>query len=184
MYIYSERFGTPGVSDVADWLLVALRAIHVVGAVFWAGSSFLFASYHEYIVDPGDAERTLSRMAAYGGMSDMVGFSGIISAAAGVILYWFVSDGLAMDWILSSYGLAITVGGVSAIAAIGVAIPTVASANDRAAALHEAYEDDGELTDEQAAEVQDLYHTVESGERWMSVLIAIAVVLMATAQYL
>lgn len=169
---------------MADLLMVVLRAIHIVGAVFWAGSSFLFAGYHEYIVDPGDAERTLSRMAAYGGMSDMVGYSGVTSAAAGVILYWFVSGGLAMGWILSPYGLAITVGGVSAIAAIGVAVPTVASANDRAAELYEEFEEVGELTEAQAAEVEELYHKVGFGERVMAVLIGIAVVAMGTAQYL
>lgn len=164
--------------------MTILRAVHILGAVFWAGASFLFAGYHEYIVDPGDAERTLSRMAAYGGMSNMVGASGITSAVAGVILYWFVSDGLSMGWITSSYGLAITIGGVSAIAAIVVAVPTVASANDRAAELYEEFEETGDLTDSQAEEVETLYEKVGFGERWMSVLIGIAVVLMAIAQYL
>lgn len=169
---------------MTDPVLIGLRAIHIVGAVFWAGSSFLFAGYHEYIVDPGDAERTLSRMAAYGGMSDMVGYAGITSAAAGVILYWFVSNGLAMSWILSPYGLAITIGGASAIAAIGVAIPTVASANSRAEELYREFEETDELTDAQAEEVHELYHRVGFGERWMSVLIGIAVLAMAVAQYL
>lgn len=164
--------------------MATLRAIHILGAVFWAGASFLFAAYHEYIVDPGDAERTLSRMAAYGGMSNMVGGAGIISAAAGLVLFWYVSDGLSMGWITSSYGLAITIGAASAIAAIGVALVTVASANDRAAELYEEYEDQGELTGSQAEEVHALYEKVGFGERWMAVLIAIAVLLMATAQYL
>lgn len=169
---------------MTDILMAILRAVHILGAVFWAGASFLFAGYHEYIVDPGDAERTLSRMAAYGGMSDMVGASGIISAAAGVVLYWFVSDGMSMAWITSSYGLAISIGGASAIAAIGVAVPTVARANDRAAELYEEYQETGELTDSQAEEVQALYDRVGFGERRMAVLIGIAVVLMAIAQYL
>lgn len=154
------------------------------GTVFWAGGSFLFAGYHEYIVDPGDAERTLSRMAAYGEMSDMVGYSGVTGVAAGVALYWFVSNGLSMAWILSPYGRAITIGELSAIAAIGLSIPTVASANDRSAALYETYQEAGELTDAQAAEVEELYERVEFGERRMSVLIGLAVILMAVAQYL
>lgn len=169
---------------MTDPLLVALRAIHIIGAVFWAGSSWLFAGYHEYIVDPGDAERTLSRMAAYGEMSDMVGYSGVTSVVAGVILYWIVSGGLQTSWVLSPYGLAITIGGLSAIAAIGVAVPTVASANDRAAELYEEFEDTGQLSDEQAAEVHELYERVGFGERRMSVLIGIAVLAMAVAQYL
>lgn len=169
---------------MADFLLAALRGIHVLGTVFWAGGTFLLAGYHEYVVDPGEPERTLERLAAYDDMSTMVGASGIVGVLAGLVLYWFVSGGLAMSWITSPYGLSITVGAVAALAAIAVAFPMVAMPNERSKELYETFQESGELTAEQAETVDRLYERIQSGERWMSVLLAIAVLAMASAQYL
>lgn len=169
---------------MADLLLAALRGIHVLGTVFWAGGTFLLAGYHEYVVDPGEPERTLERLAAYDDMSTMVGASGIVGVIAGLLLYWFVSGGLAMSWITSTYGLSITVGGVAALAAIAVAFPTVAMSNERSKELYAEFEESGELTAEQAETVETLYRRIRMGERWMSVLIGVAVLAMAVAQYL
>lgn len=169
---------------MADPLLVALRAIHVLGTVFWAGGSFLLAGYHEYVVDPGEPERTLERLAEYASMSNVVGGAGFVGVLAGLALYWIVSGGLAMRWITSPYGMSITVGAVAALAAIVVAFPTVARPNDRAEALYEEYRESGELTANQAETVETLYGRIQSGERLISVLLGIAVVAMASAQYL
>lgn len=169
---------------MTDPLLAGLRAIHVLGTVFWAGGTFLLAGYHEYVVDPGPPERTLQRLAEYDDMSNMVGASGIVGVIAGAVLYWFVSGGLAMSWITSPYGLTITVGAVAAIAAIVVAFPLVAQPNERSKALYEEFQESGELTAAQAETVETLYWRVRTGERWMSVLLAIAVLAMASAQYL
>lgn len=169
---------------MTDLLLAALRGIHVLGTVFWAGGTFLLAGYHEYVVDPGSPEHTLERLAAYDEMSTMVGAAGIVGVIAGIVLYWFVSGGLAMSWITSPYGLSITVGGIAALSAIAVAFPMVAMSNERSKELYETFQESGELTAQQADTVETLYGRIQSGERWMSLLLAIAVLAMASAQYL
>lgn len=168
---------------MADPLLALLRAIHIIGAVFWAGGTFLLGMYHDYVLDPGAPERTLERLAEYDTMSKKVGGSGIVSVLAGLILYWFVSGGLTPGWIMSSYGATITVGAVAGIASFAVAVPLIGLTNDRAVELFEEVQGQDELTDDQAETVERLRTRLKTGERWHGVLLAIAVLAMATAQY-
>lgn len=164
--------------------MVLLRAIHIIGAVFWAGGTFLLGMYHDYVLDPGDPERTIQRLAAYDTMSKKVGGSGIVSVIAGLILYWFVSGGLNPSWILSTYGAVITVGAAAGIASFAVAIPMIGLTNDRAVELFDEVRHQDELTDDQAETVTRLRARLKKGERWHGLFLAIAVLAMATAQYL
>lgn len=168
---------------MTDLLLVVLRAVHVVGAVFWAGGTFLLAGFHEYVLDPGDPERTIERMAEYDRMSTMVGASGMLAVLAGLALYWIVSAGLAWSWITSPYGLTITVGALAGLASVVVAFPTVARTNDRATELYETVREQNELTDEQAATVEQLHDRLRIGERLVALLLFVAVTAMGVAQY-
>lgn len=169
---------------MTDLLLVILRAVHVVGAVFWAGGTFLLAGFHEYVLDPGDPERTIERMAEYDRMSTVVGASGMLAVLAGLALYWIVSGGLAWSWITSTYGLTITVGALAGLASVVVAFPTVARTNDRATELYETVRERNELTDEQAATVEQLHDRLRTGERLVALLLLVAVTAMGVAQYI
>lgn len=166
-----------------DLLLAVLRAVHILGAVTWAGGSFVLAAFHEYVIDPGDPERTIQRMAEYDRMSTMVGASGIVGIIAGLVLYWIVSDGINPGWVTSPYGLTITVGAVAGLAAVAVAFPMVAQTNERSKELYAELQDGRELTEDDAETIEALYDRLRRGERWMSVLLIIAVLAMAIAQY-
>lgn len=167
---------------MADPFLAVLRAFHILGAVIWAGGTIVSAAFHEYVIDPGAPERTIQRMAEYDQMSTMVGASGIIGILAGLGLYWIVSDGLNPSWVTSTYGLTITIGAVAALAGFVVAVPMVAMTNERSKELHDELQG-RELTEEDAATIEELYNRLRKGERWMSVLLTVAVLAMGIAQY-
>lgn len=169
---------------MADLLMAVLRAIHIVGTLFWVGATLLVAGYHEYVIDPGAPKRTLQRMAEYDEMSTMVGISGIVGILAGLILYWIVSDGLDMAWITSTYGVTITVGAVAGLIALAIAVPLVGLTNNRSVALYEEVENADQLTEEQETEVERLRARLHNGERAAAVFMVIAVLAMAMAQYL
>lgn len=169
-------------SALADPLLAILRAIHVLGAVIWAGGTIVLAAFHEYVIDPGEPERTIQRMAEYDRMSSMVGASGIVGILAGLVLYWIVSDGLNPSWITSPYGLTITIGAIAAFVGFAVAVPLVAMTNERSKELSDELKD-RELTEEDAVTIEELYERLRTGERWMSLFLAIAVLAMGIAQY-
>lgn len=169
---------------MTDLAMVGLRAIHIVGTVFWVGGTLLVAGYHEYVLDPGEPKRTLRRLAAYDDMSTTIGLGGIVGVLAGIVMYWLVSDGLSMAWITSTYGLTITVGALSGLAAIAIAIPFVGLTNNRSVELYESVEDAGQLTEGQAAEVRRLQSRLHTGERAAAVFMVVAVLAMAVAQYI
>lgn len=173
----------PGGRCMTDLYLASLRAIHVAAAVFWAGGTFVMAGFHEFIVDPGDDRRTLERMAGYAGVSQMIGVSGIVSVIAGSILYWEVSAGLDMDWIGHSYGTTITVGAIAGLLAIGVGIVLVGLTNNRVESMDESVDDDAHLSTEQSESLEAYRNRILLGERLVSILLLVAVLAMATAQY-
>lgn len=70
---------------MVDPSLVVLRAIHVSATVFRAGGTFLLAGFHEFVVHPGDDERTLDRLADYAGVPQAIGVSGL-AVVAGLLL--------------------------------------------------------------------------------------------------
>lgn len=176
----------PGIEGVAmaDFVMVVLRAIHIVGTVFWVGGTLLVAGYHEYVLDPGDPKRTLERMAEYDDMSTMVGMSGMVGVLAGLVLYWLVSNGLDMSWISSTYGTTITIGAVAGIVAVAITIPYVGLTNNKSVALYQEVGDAAELTAEQAETVDRLQARLHTGERWGAIFMVIAVLAMSTAQYM
>ena len=175
---------------MTDVYIVALRAIHITTAVFWAGGTFLFAWFHETVLDPGDDDRTLRRMADYDGMSTYVGVAGIVAVLTGIVLYWEVSGGLTPEWVGSTYGTTITVGGVVGLAALVVGIVMVGLTNNKAVTLYEEV-NGGEgtersegMTNEQVEELHTLHGRLRRGERGVATLQVLAVLAMATAQYL
>lgn len=168
---------------MTDPVLVILRAIHVLGAVIWAGGTIVLASYHEYVIDPGDPERTLKRMADYDDMSTMIGASGIVAVLAGLVLYWIVSSGLNLAWITSSYGVTITIGAFAGLLAMAVAVPLVGVTNNRSVDLYEEVRDAQALSSQQADTVDRLYRRLRLGERIAALLMVIAALAMAVAQY-
>lgn len=164
--------------------MAVLRAIHVLGTAVWVGGTLVVAGYHEYVLDPGDPKRTLRRMAEYDDMSTTIGLSGIIGVLAGFVMYWIVSGGLDMSWITSTYGLTITVGAVAALVAMAVAVPYVGLTNNRSVELYEEVQDAGDLTADQVAEVDRLRSRLRTGERVAGAFMVLALVAMASAQYL
>lgn len=168
---------------MVDLYLVTLRAIHVLTAVFWAGGTFLLAMSHEFVLNPGRPEETLERMAEYDNMSKKVGFSGIFAVLSGLLLYWEVSGHLSLSWIMSPYGMTITVGAIAGLASMAVAVPMLGMTNNRVSALYEETQGNDTLTDDQRREVTKLEGRLKRGERGVAILLAIAALAMGVAQY-
>lgn len=168
---------------MTDVYLIFLRAVHIALAVFWAGGSFVMAGFHGFVIDAGDDERTLRRLAEYAGVSQVIGVSGLFSVIAGLLLYWSVSGGLSSGWVQSPYGLTITVGAVAGILAFVAGAVLVGLTNNNVEALAERVEPGSELTDEQATLVVQYRSRILLGERTVAALLLVAVLAMATAQY-
>jgi len=120
-----------------DLYVIVLRILHIFGAVFWAGTTFLFTGYVGPAVMASGPEGNKFMQALLG----QTRFLRVIAAAAGLtalsglLLYWRASGGLRPAWIGTGTGLGFTIGGLAGLIAFGFAIAMQNRAGRRLAAL-------------------------------------------------
>jgi hypothetical protein len=101
-----------------DWLLIALRVLHIGSAMSWFGGaiigSFFLGPTADALGRTGQPfMEYLMKRRRMGIFFPIVSLLTILSGAA---LYWRDSGGLQSAWIASPIGLAFTIGGLAAIA--------------------------------------------------------------------
>jgi uncharacterized membrane protein len=164
---------------------IVLRVIHIGAAIMWVGSS----AFLHFFIEP-----TVNELGPQGGsfMKHMVekrkvpvviAISAALTVAAGIILYLRDSDGLNVDWITTAPGLALTIGGISAILAfvlgVGFVRPRVIRLGELGGAMAS-----GQPTQQQVQEMGTLQGKLHAMSVVNLVLLSIAVIAMASARYL
>ena len=171
-----------------DPLMLVLRFLHIVAGAAWFGSAFLFTGF----VGPSAAETAPSSGALMSAVIKKRRFAKIIAGLAitTVIVGWtlWLKNALAYpsigDWVTSSFGLVLTIGGVLATAAaytgitgIGNNVEKLVEIGDQVAASG------GPPTPEQGARMAHLGAEIQRHSRVDIVLLFLAVTAMATARY-
>jgi len=167
------------------WLMIVLRVLHIGGGVFWAGGTFVFASYVEPTTTALGAEggRFMQRLAGSRYPIAMA-VSGILTIVAGVWLLSIDSGGFQPAFMGSGTGIAFSIGALTGVAAAVIGLGVQGYNAARMGALAKAIEaQQGGRTAEQTAQVQALRAKLRSGGRWTARLLGIAVVCMAIARY-
>jgi uncharacterized membrane protein len=166
---------------------LVFRFLHIVAGVLWVGSAFLFSGF----IGPSAAEVGPSAGPLIANMVKkrklvkvIVGLSGI-TVLAGWILWLKNLDryGGLGDWLSSSFGLALTIGGVLATIAFGIGLRGIAPNVEKLVDLGgQIAAGGGPPTPEQAAEMERTQKTLESASKIDLVLLLLAVTAMATAR--
>jgi hypothetical protein len=171
-----------------DPVMLVLRLFHVVGGALWFGSSFLFAGF----VGPAAAETAPSSVAL---MSNIIKKRRVAKVLAGLAittvvagwLLWFKNAAAypsVVDWVTSSYGLVLTIGGVAATAAAYFGITGIGNNVEKLVEIgDEVAASGGPPTEEQGARIAHLGAEIARHSRIDLVLLFIAVTAMATARY-
>jgi len=171
-----------------DPLMLVLRFLHIVAGAAWFGSAFLFTGF----VGPSAAETAPSSGALMSAVIKKRRFAKIIAGLAitTVIAGWtlWLKNALSYpsigDWITSSFGLVLTIGGVLGTAAaytgitgIGNNVENLVEIGDQVAASG------GPPTPEQGARMAHLGAEIQKHSKVDIVLLFLAVTAMATARY-
>jgi uncharacterized membrane protein len=171
---------------ISAYMLV-FRIVHIVAAVAWAGSVFMLVVF----VQPA-AAATAPASAPF--MAELLGMRrlidrlltvGSIAIAGGLFLYWhdwhtYPSFG---DWITSPFGAVLTIGALSAIAAINLGGAITKPTVDRLLALGREAAETGGPAPEAAAQIGRMQSRLRTVALVQLGLIAVAVLAMATARY-
>jgi len=168
-----------------NWLIVALRLLHVGAGVFWAGSVFTVARYVMPLAATmgPDGQTFMRRLTLERGLTRAMIGSGVITILAGLALMWSDSGGFQPSWMGSGTGVMLSIGGLAAVGALAtgiraatlvVGLGRVADAVKRQGAPPSA---------EQAAQLQRLGGKLPGASRATAIQLAIAVLCMAVARY-
>lgn len=170
-----------------DTYMVVLRIVHILAGAFWVGAAVVvFAFLQPAAREVGPAAGPLMmHLAQKKRLPDIVLGAAGITILAGLLMYWRVSGGFDPDWIESAYGIAITVGALSAIAAVALGGSIVRPSMLAAAAIgREVAASGGPPTPQQAAQIQGLQDRVRTTGKVIIPLLVFATAAMASARYL
>jgi uncharacterized membrane protein len=110
-----------GVMLAAEPYMIAFRILHILGGVIWVGSTFLLTVF----IGPAAAEvgpsagPLMHKLVVDRRVTQTITTIAIVTVAAGVFVYWHnveIADSLG-DFLDTSFGLVLTIGAVSGIAA-------------------------------------------------------------------
>lgn len=172
---------------IVDWLVIALRILHIGTAVLWVGGAAIFSLYVEPTINAlgPDAEKVTAELIQRRRIPVYFMVTSTVAVLAGAILYWIDSNGLQASWITSSHGLAFTIGGLAAIGAwVGGGVLIRPSVEQVAAIGAEMKAAGGPPTPDMLARM----HAAQESLRRIGLvdlgLLVVAVIAMAVARYL
>jgi uncharacterized membrane protein len=169
-----------------DAYMVVLRIVHILAGVFWVGSAlliFFFLQPAAREVGPA-AGPLMTHLSQRKRLPDVTLAAAGLTILAGLLMYWRDSGGFDPDWIGTAFGITITVGSVSAIAAVALGASVVRPSMKKAGAIAQAAATTGGPTPEQGAEIQALQQRVSAIGNIVTPLLVLAVIAMAAARYL
>lgn len=169
-----------------DIILIALRLIHILAGIFWAGAAVLMAAF----LTPAlramgpDGGKFMEQLVGKQKFSMYMSLAAILSTLAGIALFWRTSLGFQIAWILTPSGLALTIGAVAGIITWVMGYLVNAPTATRMAALaKEMQSAGGPPKPEQLAEMQKLQTRLGQAGVWGAILLVISAAAMAIARY-
>jgi uncharacterized membrane protein len=173
--------------QIMQFYLVLLRILHIVSAVFWAGTILFFALYlFPAVVRSGpDGGKIMQAVTGTRKLPTVLTIMGLTTIISGLLLIWELSEGFTSSFFNSKYGIALSVGGTTAIIALlqGFLINKPGVEQMQAIGKTVAMRG-GPPTQEELTEIGRIRNRVFLSTQWMAIWITISVVMMSVARYL
>jgi uncharacterized membrane protein len=171
----------------ADVDVIVFRILHIAAGVMWVGSIFLFVFFIRptaAAIAPAGAPFMAELLGRRRMVQWLLAFA-IVTILAGAYLYWKGWDaaGGLGDWLDSSFGLTLTIGGVAAFIAFLIGLFGTRPAVERMLAIGREAAAAGGPTAEQAAALAAIQQQLKGYAIASFSLLAVAVLTMAVARY-
>lgn len=165
-----------------DTLVLVLRLIHILGGVFWVGSSVILGFYIAPTVaaTAESGQKFLAHLVTRARITVRITEAAVLTVLAGGILYWIDSQGLTSAWQRSGPGVGFGLGGLFALVgmAFGILVGKNTSLLGNMVGQIQGKPSPEQLTKMQAAQKQLAYAAPIS-----TVALIVALICMATARY-
>lgn len=167
--------------------IILLRLIHIIGGVFWAGSSFMLAGFVQPAVQgAGPAGgQVMQQLMGKTRFPMIIAASSIATLLSGILLYERRSGGFSFSWIGSTAGLVLTIGAIAGIFASIVGGAIIGKVTAQLTALGaELQSQAGPPNKAKLAEMKLLQEKLTLWSRIGALLLIIAIIGMAMFDYL
>ena len=166
-------------------LLLVMRFLHVVSAIFWGGTMMFSASFlFPAIVDAGPEGAKVGAALAKRRFLVIMPIVALVTILSGSWLYWRVSGGFQPMFMRSGMGMALGIGALCAIAAFVVGLVVVRPAMMQAGALsQQAAQAAAAERETLLARAQAMRARAGSAGRAVAMLLGLAAAAMALARY-
>ncbi|RJP48693.1 MAG: hypothetical protein C4557_12505 [Anaerolineaceae bacterium] len=168
------------------FLLIVLRLVHVASGILWGGAAVFLLFFVKPSVKaigaagPQFMQSLVERRRA---PLFMLGAS-VLTVVSGGILYWFSSGGFNAAWIASGPGIGFTIGSAAALIGFLFGAFGIGPTSAQMGALGAQIAASGKgPTPEQAARMEALEKRLNIAERVDFIMLALAILMMATARY-
>jgi uncharacterized membrane protein len=165
---------------------IVLRFVHVVASVCWAGGgfvSFLFIEPTARDLEPAGMQ-FLQHMAGKRRFNMFMVINSTLTVLSGALLLWRDASGQWLTWLNTGPGLGFALGSVAGIVVYFVGMFGIGMPTGKLSQIGEAIQiAGGPPTPEQLAEMQKLDKTISFYSKVDFSLVAISLILMATARY-
>lgn len=165
-----------------NYLVLVLRFVHVLGGVFWVGSSIMLGFFiTPAVAATGDAgQKILAHLVTKAKLSMRISVSAVLTVLAGGWLYWIDSGGLTSGWMSSPAGYGFAIGGIFAIVGLifGILVGNnVTSLGNLVGKIQ------GKPTPEQLGLIQAAQKQLAYAGPVSTIALILALACMATARY-
>jgi len=167
-------------------LLLALRIVHILLGVFWAGVVFFVATLLLPAVGEAgpDGAKVMGALTRRG-MLNILPVAGVLTVLSGLWMLWLDSSGFEKQWMGSPMGITLSIGALLAIVGLTVGIVVMRASALKAGALMQSMPQtpEGPARDAAMAQVQALRARGAAAGKTVAILLAGAVICMAVARY-
>jgi uncharacterized membrane protein len=166
--------------------LIFLRFVHIVSAIFWAGSVMYLALFIVPAVKAlgPDGGKFMQQLSHTNKMPLIMTLAGTLTVAAGILLTERISGGFTAEWFGTPHGIVISIGGTFAIIAYLIGLTVNRPAVARIAAIGQAAQaKGGPPSPEQMAELQKLRTKLFSAVNYTALLVLGAAIAMSIVRY-
>ena len=168
-------------------VVVVLRILHILPAVFWVGGVLMFARFvfpAARALGPA-AGPVMDQLTRVRRLPQALLGAGVFASLSGLVLYWHDSAGFQGPWMSSVTGMTFGTGGLLAIVALVIGMTVNSPTAKRLGALAASIQAQGAPpSPEQSAQMQQLQGRLGAAILIVTVLLMLATVAMATARYL
>jgi uncharacterized membrane protein len=167
-----------------DIIMIVLRLIHILTAVFWGGTAFFMVSFLTPAVQAAGPEggKVMQRLLLSSFPKALPGIA-VLTVLSGLTMYWirYINFNL---WNTIT-GLAFAFGGLMGLTSLGIALSvTVPAMNQLIAFTKQAMASGKPPTPEQMKAMQGAQMKMLGAAVWNAIFLALAAAAMAVARYL